>query len=81
MTPKFASPRFDYSEMIKEYDDAEIGDVITVRSCVKGRKQNSEQASLCNLLRAKGLKPGKDAQTCVQEDILFIRKLSTAQMG
>ncbi len=81
MTPTFAKPKFDYSDMIKQYDTLEIGEHIKVRDCEQGRKHNGEQASLCNMLRARGLKPGKDAQTVVFEDVLYIRKLTDKKLG
>jgi hypothetical protein len=81
MTPKFAKPKFDYSEMIKQYDEMEVGGFLKVRECEPDSKHNSEQASLCNLLRAKDVKPGKDAQTTVFEGVLFIRKLTAKKLG
>ncbi len=81
MTPIFAKPKFDYSTMIEDYNALDIGEHIKVRDCEQGRKHNGEQASLCNLLRAKGLKPGKDAQTTVHDGVLYIRKLTDKRLG
>ena len=81
MTPKFAKPRFDYSDMIEKYNKASVGDTLTVRQCDPDGVHNSEQASLCNLLRGKGVKLGTDAQTCVHENTLYVRKLTDKKLG
>lgn len=81
MNPKFSKPRFDYSDVIEQYNVSEVGAVIQVRECDPGSRSNNEQASLCNLLRKKGLKLGTDAQTCLHENTLFLRKLTDKKLG
>jgi hypothetical protein len=82
MSPRsLRKPRFDYTPLIVNYNQAFIGDCIAVRDCDSDTTPVKEQISLCNFLRSKGLKLGVDAQTRAEEGVVWLRKLSAKEMG